>query len=119
MISTEYPPMQGGVGRYCKKLVDSLRSEGMQVFVVCNEDGSGDYSGISPNNQNNSEVLLKIVKEVEPDVIHVQYEHGLYGIHLDPINPRKTHTNIESFYDECTVPMVTTFHGQSLALHLP
>ena len=32
MISTEFPPMQGGVGRYCKKVVDSLRSEGMRVY---------------------------------------------------------------------------------------
>jgi glycosyltransferase involved in cell wall biosynthesis len=111
MISTEYPPMQGGVGRYCKKLVDSLRSEGVQVFVVCNEDGNGDYNGISPDNQDNSKVLLKIVKEVEPDVVHVQYEHGLYGIHLDPINTKKTQTNIEFFYDKCTVPIVTTFHS--------
>ena len=111
MISTEYPPMQGGVGGYCKKLVDSLRREGVQVFVVCNEDGNGDYNGISPKNQDNSKVLLNIVKEVEPDVVHVQYEHGLYGIHLDPINPRRTHTNIELFYRECTVPIVTTFHS--------
>ncbi|HEY6949654.1 MAG TPA: glycosyltransferase family 4 protein [Nitrososphaeraceae archaeon] len=111
MISTEYPPMQGGVGRYCSKLVDSLRSEGMRVLVACNEEGNGDYNGISPNNPDNSKVLLKIVKEVDPDVVHVQYEHGLYGIHLDPINPRKTHTNIESFYNECTVPIVTTFHS--------
>ena len=59
----------------------------------------------------NSKVLLNIVKEVEPDVVHVQYEHGLYGIHLDPINPRRTHTNIELFYRECTVPIVTTFHS--------
>jgi hypothetical protein len=35
----------------------------------------------------------------------------LYGIYLDPINPGKTHTNIESFYDECKVPVVTTFHS--------
>ena len=111
MISTEYPPMQGGVGGYCKKLVDSLRREGVQVFVVCNEDGNGDLNGISPKNQDNSKVLLNIVKEVEPDVVHVQYEHGLYGIHLDPINPRRTHTNIELFYRECTVPIVTTFHS--------
>jgi glycosyltransferase involved in cell wall biosynthesis len=111
MISTEYPPMQGGVGRYSKKLVDSLRSEGVQVFVVCNEDGKGDFNGISPNNQDNSKVLLKIVDEIEPDVVHVQYEQGLYGIHLDPINPTKTHTNIEFFYDKCTVPIVTTFHS--------
>ena len=111
MVSTEFPPMHGGVGRYCKKLVDSLRSEGVDVFVACNENGKGDYVGISPNNKNNTEVLLKIVKEVEPDVVHVQYEHGLYGIHLHPIKPRKTHTNIESFYNECKVPIVTTFHS--------
>ena len=111
MISTEYPPMQGGVGRYCKKLVESLKSEGMQVFVVCNNDGKGDYNGISPNNRENSKLLLKIVKEVEPDVVHIKYEHGLYGIHLDPINPGKTRTNIESFYNECAVPIVTTFHS--------
>ena len=111
MISTEYPPMQGGVGGYCKKLVDSLKREGVQVFVVCNEDGNGDYNGISPKNQDNSKVLLNIVKEVEPDIVHVQYEHGLYGIHLDPIYPSRTHTNIELFYRECTVPIVTTFHS--------
>jgi glycosyltransferase involved in cell wall biosynthesis len=111
MISTEYPPMQGGVGRYSKKLVDSLRSEGAQVFVACNEDGKGDFNGISPKNQDNSKVLLKIVNEIEPDVVHVQYEQGLYGIHLDPINPTRTHTNIEFFYDKCTVPIVTTFHS--------
>jgi glycosyltransferase involved in cell wall biosynthesis len=111
MISTEYPPMQGGVGRYTKKLVDSLRSEGLKVFVVCNENGKGDFNGISPNNQNNSEVLLNILKEVEPDVVHVQYEPGLYGIHLHPINPRKTQTSIELFYRECKVPIVTTFHS--------
>lgn len=111
MISTEYPPMQGGVGRYTKKLVDSLRSEGLKVFVVCNENGKGDFNGISPNNQDNSKVLLNIVKEVEPELVHVQYEPGLYGIHLHPINPRKTQTNIELFYRECKVPIVTTFHS--------
>lgn len=97
MISTEYPPMQGGVGRYTKKLVDSLRSERLKVFVVCNENGKGDFNGISPNNQDNSKVLLNIVNEVEPEVVHVQYEPALYGIHLHPINPRKTQTNIEYF----------------------
>jgi len=103
--------MQGGVGRYCKKLVNSLKNEGVQVFVVCNEAGNGDYQGISPGNEDNSKVLLEIVKDVKPDVVHVQYEHGLYGIHLDPLNPANTRTNIESFYRNCAVPIVTTFHS--------
>ena len=103
--------MQGGVGRYCKKLVDSLRNQDVEVRVVCNEDGQGDYSGISPLNPDNSNILLKIVEEYQPDLVHVQYEPGLYGIHLDPLNPKKTCTNIEAFYHECKVPIVTTFHS--------
>ena len=124
MVSTEYPPMSGGVGRYCKKLVDSLKGEGIEVYVVCNQDGVGDFNGIAPGNKDNSKTLLKIVEEVQPDIVHVQYEQGLYGIHLDPINPKKTGTNIELFYEKCTVPMVTTFHsaytfGQWMRLVVP
>lgn len=111
MVSTEYPPMQGGVGRYSKKLVDALRDEGVDVLVICNEDGAGDLKGISPYNKNNSQILLRLVKEIKPDLIHVQYEHGLYGIHLNPLRPGKTGTNIEQFYEECEVPIITTFHS--------
>ncbi|MGH9972315.1 MAG: glycosyltransferase family 4 protein [Nitrososphaeraceae archaeon] len=123
-ISTEYPPMQGGVGRYCKNLVNSLRNEDLEVLVVCNELGEGDFSGISPYNTNNSGVLLRLVKEVEPDLVHVQYEQGLYGLHLDPIDPRRTTTNIEFFYDHCRVPIVSTLHsvytfGQWMRLIVP
>lgn len=103
--------MQGGVGRYSKKLVDALRNEGVDVLVICNEDGAGDLKGISPSNKNNSQILLRLVREIKPDLIHVQYEHGLYGIHLNPLNPGKTGTNIEQFYEECKVPIITTFHS--------
>jgi hypothetical protein len=105
MISTEYPPMQGGVGRYCQKLVNSLTEEGMDVFVVCDKFGNGQYNGIFPKNKENSQVLLKIANEIEPDLVHVQYEHGLYGLHLDPINPRNTHNTIEYFYRKCKIPI--------------
>jgi glycosyltransferase involved in cell wall biosynthesis len=111
MVSTEYPPMPGGVGRYCKNLVDALREQGVEVLVICNEEGAGDLKGISPSNQKNAQVLLRLVQETRPDLVHVQYEHGLYGIHLDPVNPRKTGTNIEQFYQDCTTPIVTTFHS--------
>src|SRR6476619_3247521 len=111
MVSTEYPPMKGGVAHYSQKLVGSLRNEGLKVSVVCNEAGSGGYTGISPYNRHNSDVLIKAVEEFKPNVVHVQYEPGLYGIHLDPINTRRTNTNIESFYHDCTIPIVTTFHS--------
>jgi glycosyltransferase involved in cell wall biosynthesis len=111
MVSTEYPPMKGGVGRYSQKLVESLRNEGLEVSVVCNDCGKGDFRGLSPYNRQNSEVLIRAVKEFKPDVVHVQYEQGLYGIHLDPINPKRTSTTIESFYHDCEIPIVTTFHS--------
>ena len=111
MVSTEYPPMKGGVGRYSEKLVESLRNEGLEVAVVCNECGEGDFMGLSPHNRQNSEILRRAVREFKPDVVHIQYEQGLYGIHLDPINPKRTGTNIESFYRHCEIPIVTTFHS--------
>jgi glycosyltransferase involved in cell wall biosynthesis len=111
MVTTEYPPMQGGVGRYTANLVVSLRKVGLDVFVVCNEKGNGEFYGLSPLNSHNSEVLLNAVTNSKPDIVHVQYEHGLYGLVLDPINPTKISTNIDSFYARCKVPIVTTFHS--------
>nr|MDQ3969998.1 glycosyl transferase [Thermoproteota archaeon] len=86
MVSTEYPPMRGGVGRYGANLVQALRKtgDGIEVDVVCNEDGNGEFSGISPSNERNSDVLLKIVEEQSrPDIVHIQFEPGLYGLILD------------------------------------
>jgi glycosyltransferase involved in cell wall biosynthesis len=110
MVCTEYPPMQGGVGRYTHNLVKSLRSNNLDVIVVSSSDGSGDYSGISPCNKRNSEVLLKLAKKINPDIIHVQHEFGLYGLFLNSLRPSKTFTGLDKFYDECKTPIVTTFH---------
>ncbi len=111
MVTTEYPPMQGGVGRYSANLVASLRKVGLEVLVVCNEKGNGDLYGLHPSNPYNSEVLLNAVTNSKPDIVHVQYEHGLYGLVLDLINPTKISTNIDSFYALCKVPIITTFHS--------
>jgi glycosyltransferase involved in cell wall biosynthesis len=114
MVSTEYPPMRGGVGRYTAKLVQALRKtgNGIEVDVVCNEDGKGEFTGISPSNERNSDVLLKIVEEQSrPDVVHVQFEPGLYGLMLDSTKLLASRTFIDHFYHRCKVPIVTTFHS--------
>ena len=110
MVSTEYPPMQGGVGRYTHNLVKSLRSNSIDVIVVSGSDGSGDYNGISPYNKDNSDLLLKLVREANPHIVHVQHEFGLYGFYLNSLRPSKTSTGLDKFYDECKTPIVTTFH---------
>ena len=111
MVTTEYPPMQGGVGRYTANLTRALQKVGLDVYVVCNEKGKGDYYGLSPYNEHNSDVLLKAVYDSKADIVHIQYEQGLYGLVLNPVNPEKTTTNIDSFYHDCKVPIVTTFHS--------
>src|ERR687890_178442 len=115
MVSTEYPPMPGGVGRYTANLTIELRKAGLDVYVVCDEKGDGQYSGLSPKNPHNSDVLLKIVNDLKPDIVHVQFEPGLYGLILDPLDPKKSGTYIDAFYTKCKIPIVTTFHtGYSL-----
>jgi glycosyltransferase involved in cell wall biosynthesis len=111
MVSTEFPPIPGGVGRYTKNLTNGLKRVGVKVSVLCNEKGEGDYTGIDPKNENNSKIILNVIDEYDPDLVHIQLEHGLYGLKMDPINPNKLSTNIDEFYKKCKIPIVTTFHS--------
>jgi glycosyltransferase involved in cell wall biosynthesis len=111
MVSPEYPPMQGGVGRYTKNLVDELRKTHFHVYVVCSDKGDGDFYGLEPTNEYNSDTLLRLADKLHIDIIHVQYEPGLYGLKLGSLNPKNTCTNIDAFYDKCKIPIVTTFHS--------
>jgi glycosyltransferase involved in cell wall biosynthesis len=111
MVSTEYPPITGGVGRYTEKLTKSLRKLGIDVYVACNDAGKGDFSGLSPQNDQNSQVLLKIVDNIKPDLVHIQYEPGMYGASKNPKNLRSSgETYIDLFYKRCPAPIVTTYH---------
>jgi glycosyltransferase involved in cell wall biosynthesis len=111
MVSPEYPPINGGVGRYTYNLVNDLKKQGMDVYVVCDKHGKGDFLGISPGNTHNYKLLLELVDKIQPDIVHVQYEPGLYGLKLHPLRPSKIRTSIDLFYDKCRVPIVTTFHS--------
>ncbi len=111
MVSTEFPPIPGGVGRYTKNLTNGLKRVGVKVSVLCNEKGEGDYIGIDPKNENNSKIILNVIDEYNPDLVHIQLEHGLYGLKMDPINPNKLSTNIDEFYKKCKIPIITTFHS--------
>lgn len=111
LVSPEFPPMSGGIGRYTYNLKKNLIGMGLTVQVVCDRRGAGEFSGISQNNARNSQILLELVDKIKPDVVHVQYEPGLYGLKLDMLNPTKTSTNIDYFYKICKVPIITTFHS--------
>ena len=117
MVCTEYPPIPGGIGRYTSNLTNALLKLGLDVYVVCDEKGDGQYSGLYPYNPHNSDVLLKIVNDLKPDIVHVQFEAGLYGLIWDTKNPRKVETYIDQFYAKCKIPIVTTFHSGPITLN--
>jgi hypothetical protein len=39
MVSPEYPPINGGVGRYTYNLVQELKRHGVEVYVACDNRG--------------------------------------------------------------------------------
>ena len=43
----------------------------------------------------NSDVLLEIVDKIKPDVVHIQFEPGMYGLIIDTKDPRKSGTYID------------------------
>ncbi|MGN6347623.1 MAG: glycosyltransferase family 4 protein [Candidatus Nitrosocosmicus sp.] len=110
MVCTEYPPMQGGIGRYTFNLVKSLQKYDVKVNVLSSFEGNGDYKGISPFEENNSEIINDIVQKINPDIVHIQHEQGLYNFKLHPLIPSKSKTSIDKFYSICKVPIVSTFH---------
>ena len=110
MVSPEFPPIAGGVGRYTYNLVEALRKLDCEVLVLSDNKGYGDYKGISPSNTDNSNIVLKVVDEVQPDIVHIQFEPGLYGLKL-ALNSYNSKTYLDSFYCQCKTPIVTTFHS--------
>ena len=54
MVSTEYLPMCGGVGRYTFNLVRQSTKKGLNVLVTSNEERDGDFFGLAP-------VIMKII----------------------------------------------------------
>lgn len=139
VVSGEYPPMNGGVGRYTKNLVHAIaKKPNVEVSVAIGGGGGGGggeggsatapvTSDPSPDRNNvtvyhdvvrkgdkrNSERILQIVSETKPDVVNIQYERGLYEIDTTIRHTfwRLMHgSTLDRFYKMSPVPTVSTLH---------
>src|SRR5688572_115101 len=132
VVSGEYPPMKGGVGRYTKNLVHALaKKPGVEVAVAIGGDaaaaaavtrdpsqGSNNvittYRGTTrKGDKRNSDRILQIVSEIKPDVVNIQYERGLYEVDTTIRHTfwRLAHgSTLDRFYKMCPVPTVSTLH---------
>src|SRR5215217_3141263 len=132
IVSGEYPPMKGGVGRYTFNLVHALHKKpdvevslaiGADDAATLTSDPSQDtnndvaittYRGtIRKGDKRNSDRLLQIVSEIKPDVVNIQYERGLYEVDTTVRHTfwRLVHgSTLDRFYRICPVPTVSTLH---------
>jgi glycosyltransferase involved in cell wall biosynthesis len=129
VVSGEYPPMKGGVGRYTKNLVHALAEKpNVEVSVatganaaLTSDDSQGinnatitTYSGaIRKGDRRNSDRILQIVSEIKPDIVNLQYERGLYEVDTTIKHTFWRLVNgstLDRFYKICSVPTVSTLH---------
>ena len=89
LITGEFPPMQGGVGDFTRELGKALAALGCQVSVITSTkagnqrqmDGIAVFPVIERWDWRCWGVILNLVRELEPDVINIQYQTAAYGMH--------------------------------------
>lgn len=117
-VTGEYPAMQGGVGDYTRRLSQALGLLGSDVHVLTHADAGGDHlrapaaayePTVHPRLQRPGWNLWghvrTLVGEVQPDVVHIQYQSAAYGLH-PAVNllPARLHVQHKR------LPVVATFH---------
>ncbi len=85
-VSGEFPPMQGGVGDYTRELGIALTDLECKVHVVTSTqasavDGMQVHSIMERWDWSCWRVLLDLVRRLEPDVVHIQYQAAAYAMH--------------------------------------
>lgn len=90
-VTGEYPPMQGGVGDYTWALGTALNGLGADVHVLTSHAAgpihlapqgvANLYPEIDRWNWKLSGQVARICQEVEPDVLHIQYQSAAFELH--------------------------------------
>lgn len=89
LISGEYPPMQGGVGDYTHELGKAFISLGAETSVLTSVQGHGPAPSerepqVHPLIERWSwqclGVILRVIRQVRPDVVHIQYQTAAYAM---------------------------------------
>ena len=88
LISAEYPPMPGGIGDYTALLAAHLAATGLTIAVLTTGDGSvrhdGDvtvYAHVPSWGWGIARHMRKLVRDIRPDFLHLQYQTGMYRMH--------------------------------------
>jgi len=110
-----YPLMKCGVGDYTKKLVDEIKNRNIEVHIITSTSATNEnnvYNCIEKWNINSINKILKILKGIKPDIVHIQYPSNEYKknvmINFLPLIIRKI----------CKCKVISTVHEYSVASKL-
>lgn len=88
LISGEYPPMEGGVADFTAILGEHLAEQGAQVHVLTSSQVTLPAAGqvrVHPLESWSWKPLWgtmrRLLRELEPDVVNIQYQTAAYGMH--------------------------------------
>ena len=105
-VST-YPPIDCGIATYSSYLIGQLRKLGNSVHVVseAGAEGKDVYPVYSRKDPDLAQKIFEVIVKVNPDIIHIQHEYGLFGLHHG--------VNVISLiykFRLSKIPVVTTLH---------
>jgi glycosyltransferase involved in cell wall biosynthesis len=110
LISGEYPPMEGGVADFTHLLALAMAEQGADVHVLTSLEGqkSSGNEAIHVHPLLSSwhwgplyRTVRRLLDEVHPDVLNIQYQAAAYGMHPA--------INLLPFFFR-SLPTVVTFH---------
>ena len=124
LVSAEYPPIPGGVGDYTALLARHLAEAGATVSVLTSASDDVPHDGdvtvfpiVRRWDWRVARVVREIVARMRPEVLHVQYQTGMYGMHpaINLLPSRTPFARGGSIYRYAPDPLsrssfVTTFH---------
>lgn len=93
-LTGEYPVMQGGMGDYTRRLAQALGQLGADVHVLTHTGAGEDhlrsadgayeptvYPILSNTRWNLWGQTRRLVEQIRPNVLHIQYQTAAYGLH--------------------------------------
>ncbi|MGD8974546.1 MAG: glycosyltransferase [Desulfobacterales bacterium] len=85
---SSWPPRPCGIATYSEELITALRKAQNDIHVICHPDGGrpGEknvYPVMSTEVPGWDEAVYDEVQKINPDIVHIQHEYGLYQASAD------------------------------------
>jgi 1,2-diacylglycerol 3-alpha-glucosyltransferase len=111
---SSWPPRHCGIATYSLALTNALREQGNDLHIVCHTDGGSPeeknvYPIIDTQKVGWDETLYETVSGIQPDLVHIQHEYGLYQTNGD--HASSLFRPFFRFRVDGRFPVVVTFHS--------